>query len=267
MTDHALAALFVLTVWWLSTGAILWVDGLPRWTFRFSLGVASLVAVGALYGLLSTSRIASTSAAYLAFTCALAVWGWHELAFLLGVITGPRKEPCPPGARGWRRFFYATAAILHHEVALALTLLAVVALTWRAPNQVGTLTFLVLWVMRLSAKVNVFLGVRNLATEFIPEHLRYLLSYFRRARLNPLMPVSLIAASAVVVRLVAEATSGDATAFVLVGRTLLATILGLAVIEHLFLALPVPDALLWRWALRAAPPLPQPEPHLRGDAP
>jgi putative photosynthetic complex assembly protein 2 len=267
MTDHALAALFVLVVWWFSTGAILWVDGLPRWTFRFSLAGATVLALGALYGLLATSRTPTTGAAYLAFTCALGVWGWHELAFLLGVVTGPRKEPCPPDARGWRRFVYATAAIIHHEVALAATLLLIAALTWGEPNQVGTLTFLVLWVMRLSAKVNVFLGVRNLATEFIPEHLRYLLSYFRRAKLNPLMPFSLVVGTAVVVRFVAEATDGEATAFVLVGKTLLATILGLAVIEHLFLALPVPDALLWRWALRTPAPLPQPQPHLRGDVP
>jgi putative photosynthetic complex assembly protein 2 len=267
MTDHALAALFVLAIWWFSTGAILWVDGLPRWTFRFSLAAASVLALGALCGLVATSKLETTGAAYLAFTCALVVWGWHELAFLLGVVTGPRKEPCPPDARGWKRFVFATAAILHHEVALAVTLLVIAGLTWGAPNQVGTLTFLVLWVMRLSAKVNVFLGVRNLATEFIPEHLRYLLSYFRRAKLNPLMPVSLIAASAVLVRLIADATAGEATTFVLVGRTLLATILGLAVVEHLFLALPVPDALLWRWALRTPAPVQQPQPHLRGDVP
>ena len=42
-----------------------------------------------------------------------------------------------------------------------------VALTWGGANQVGTWTFLVLWVMRLSAKLNVFLGVPNL-TERVP---------------------------------------------------------------------------------------------------
>jgi putative photosynthetic complex assembly protein 2 len=250
MTDYVLAALFVLVAWWFSTGAILLIDGLPRSTFRFSLVGMSLLALGGLYGLYWSSRFPSKFAAYQAFTYGLVVWAWHELTFLLGIITGPRKEPCPPDARGWPRFFYATAAIIHHEVALALTLLAVVALTWGAPNQVGTWTFLVLWVMRLSAKFNVFLGVRNLATDFIPEHLRYLLSYFRKARLNPLMPVSLVVASLVVVHLISQARSADATVFVLVGRTLVATILGMAVVEHLFLTLPVPDALLWRWAMR-----------------
>lgn len=250
MSTPVWAALFVLLSWWASTGVILMMDGLPRSTFRFSVTIASVLGLLALYGLFWSSRLPSGPAAYLAFGCALMVWGWHELTFLLGLLTGPRKEPCPPNARGWQRFGYGTAALIHHEVALAVTLLLIIALTYGEPNQVGTGTFLVLWAMRLSAKLNVFLGVRNLTTEFIPEHLRYLLSYFRKARLNPLMPVSLLVASAVVVRLVGDVVAADATAFMRVGRTLVATILALAVLEHLFLALPLPDAMLWRWALR-----------------
>jgi putative photosynthetic complex assembly protein 2 len=256
---HVLAALFVLGVWWLSTGAILWIDGLPRTTFRFSLAAATGLALAGLVGLRATSQVPTAGGAYLAFGCALLVWSWHELSFLLGVLTGPRKEPCPEGARGLRRFVYATAAVLHHEIALALTLVAVALLTWGAPNQVGASTFLVLWVMRLSAKLNLFLGVRNLTTEFIPEHLRYLLSYFRKKRLNPLMPVSLLAGGAAVVRLFSASAALEASAFAAVGGTLVATILALAVVEHLFLLLPLPDVLLWRWALRPAP-LPPPGP-------
>ncbi len=250
MSEHARAALFVVLAWWASTGVVLWVDGLPRSTFRFSLGAATALALGGLFGLWWSSGLDTGGAAYLAFTSALVLWGWHELTFLLGIVTGPRKTACPPGARGWARFRYATAAVLHHELALALTLAAVLALTWGAPNQVGARTFLVLWVMRLSAKLNVFLGVRNLTERFLPEHLRYLLSYFRRAAWNPLMPVSLLAAGGVLVWLVAQPVPADAPALAAVGKTLVATLLGLAVLEHLFLALPVPDAMLWSWALR-----------------
>jgi putative photosynthetic complex assembly protein 2 len=258
MNDHLAAVLFVMVAWWSSTGLILLMDGLPRSTFRFSLTAASLLALGGLYGLYASSRLDSRAAAYWAFLFSLVVWAWHELTFLLGIVTGPRKESCPPEARGWQRFRYATAAVIHHELALAVTLGAVVALTWGAPNQVGTWTFVVLWAMRLSAKFNVYLGVRNLTTEFIPEHLRYLLSYFRKARLNPLMPVSLVVGSAIVVRLVAGSVAEDATAFIQVGHTIVATILGLAVLEHLFLTLPIPDQLLWRWAMRNRPPNPTP---------
>jgi putative photosynthetic complex assembly protein 2 len=194
------------------------------------------------------------------FASALAVWGWHELTFLLGMVTGPRKTDCPPEARGWTRFACATLVVIHHEVALAATVLALAALTWGAPNQVGTQTFLVLWVMRLSAKLNVFLGVRNLTEQFVPEHLRYLRTYFRRARMNPLMPLSILAASFVVYRLAAAACSPDALAFEAVGHALVATILALAVLEHAFLALPLPDAVLWRWAIQTKRSLPQPAP-------
>ena len=129
-----------------------------------------------------------------------------------------------------------------------VTMLAVAAITFSAPNQVGTLTFLVLWTMRLSAKLNLFLGVRNLATEFIPAHLRYLLSYFPKARLNPLMPLSILGGSAVAIRLFF--TARESTAAPALEQTLVGTLLALAVLEHLFLALPLPDAMLWRWALR-----------------
>jgi putative photosynthetic complex assembly protein 2 len=249
MNDRAIAALFVLAIWWLSTGVVLKMVWLGRGAARFSVAGSTVLALGGLYGLYWTGAVESTGAAYLAFVCALAVWGWHELTFLLGLVTGPRKLPCPTDARGWQRFGHATSVVIHHEVAIALTLLFIVALTWGEPNQVGTETFLVLWAMRLSAKFNVFLGVRNLTEQFVPGHLRYMLTYFRRARMNPLMPMSLLVGSAVALRL--AFVPDEASHFVVVGRTLVAAILALAVVEHVFLALPLPDAMLWRWAIRA----------------
>jgi putative photosynthetic complex assembly protein 2 len=249
MNERALAVVFVLAIWWLSTGVVLRMVWLGRATFRYSVGLMSGLALVGLYGIVWSSHVTSPAAAYTAFGGALAVWGWHELLFLLGLVTGPRRLACPSDATGWRRFVYATAVVIHHELALAVTMLLLVALTWGAPNQVGASTFCVLWIMRLSAKLNVFLGVRNLTEQFVPEHLGYMLSYFRRARMNPLMPVSLVLACAMVVRLAGDSFEGP-TAFDLVGRTLVATLLFLAVVEHVFLALPLPDALLWRWATR-----------------
>ena len=92
--------LFALVLWFVSTGAIIWLDARPRWTFRWSLGVAGIVAVAAVYGLVRSSSDTSMLGAYCAFTCALGVWGWHEMAFLMGLITGPRRVPCPAGATG-----------------------------------------------------------------------------------------------------------------------------------------------------------------------
>ena len=250
MSSHTLAALFVLAVWWLSTAAVLRLVWMGRSRVRF--GAMSLIAVAGLVVTWKSAQLATVASAYAAFAAALVVWAWHELAFLLGMVTGSRKSACPPGATGWRRFVLATNVVLHHEVALAVTMLGMAALTWGQPNQVGTSAFLVLWIMRLSAKLNLFLGVRNFTETFVPQHLRYMLSYFRRARLNPLMPVSLVVGTAVAVRLGQDALAANITPFVVAGRSLVAALLGLAVVEHVFLALPLPDAILWSWAVRKA---------------
>ena len=87
--------------------------------------------------------------------------------------------------------------MLHHELALLLLGALLVALTWHAPNHGALVTFTILWVMRQSAKLNVFLGVRNLNESFLPVHLEYLQSYFRRRAMNLLFPFSVIAGTAV----------------------------------------------------------------------
>lgn len=254
MLEHAPAALFVLMSWFFGTAGVLFLDSRPPRTFRWTLIAGGVVAILALLGLGRLAEHTSTEAAYLSFGCAMLVWGWHEMAFLMGLVTGPRRAPCPVGVRGWRRFRYAAATVMHHELALALTLALVLALTFGAPNTVGLQTFLVLWVMRLSAKLNVFLGVRNLAVEFLPEHLRYLETYFARARMNPLMPLSIAGAAAALWLLVDRVATPGAGAFSMVSTTLVASLLALGLLEHVFLAFPVPDAALWRWALRSRRP-------------
>ena len=250
MTDFAPAAFFALFTWWFSTGVLLYIDHLPRRTFKVSFAIATGLALLALWGLVASSQSTSNVAAYIAFVCAVVIWAWHELTFLMGFVTGPRKSPCPPDASEWHRLRLAVEIVIHHELALAATVVLMKGLTWEAPNEVGTTTFLVLWVMRLSAKFNLFLGVHNLTTEFIPDHLSYMLTYFRQARLNPLMPISVAAGTAGVVWLTGHALALPTEPFIATATGLLATTLALAVLEHLFLVLPVPDAWLWRWAQR-----------------
>lgn len=250
MESPLLAAAFAVFIWWFSTGLVLLLDNLPRTTFRWSLLLSSLLGAAALLGLAHTAGQSSLAGAYCAFTCALLVWGWHELSFLTGWITGPRRSPLPAGATGWPRFRAAVAAILWHELAIIAVGALVVAITWGQPNQVGTWTFLMLWVMRVSAKLNLFFGVRNLSEEFLPPHLAYMGSYFRRRPFNMLLPWSVLAGSAGVVLLMQAALAPGAPAHVLVGYTLVATLLVLAVLEHLLLVLPLQGTALWRWALR-----------------
>lgn len=259
LLEHGLPVLYALVLWWSSTGAILYLDGLPRRTFRWSLLGATGLLLVAFYGLAASSGSTTPFAAYLAFTCGVLVWGWHEISFLMGFVTGPRTEPCPQGCRGWRHFGHAIQTLLYHELGILASAAAVVALTWGAPNQVGTWTFMVLWWMRLSTKLNVFLGVPNLAEEFLPEHLQYLRHFFAKKPMNLLFPVSITASTVVTALVVQRAVAPDAGPFEAVGGTFLATLLGLAVLEHWFLVLPLPSAALWRWGLRSrrsSPPEP-----------
>lgn len=258
MTHYGLPLLFAVFIWWFSTGLVILLDNLPRTTFRWSLLLSSLVGVAALAGLSHTATQTTVTGAYCAFTCALLLWGWHELSFLTGWITGPRRGAATPRVRGTRRLVEAVAAILWHELAIAASAAVVVALTWRAPNQVGTWTFLVLWLMRVSAKLNVFLGVRNLSVELLPAHLGYLASYFRRRPMNLLFPYSVAAGTAAAVIALREAALAVPGSAASIGALLVGALIVLAVIEHWLLVLPVQATALWRWAMRR---------HLDADAP
>ncbi len=251
MSQYLLPALFTLFVWWFCTGAILWLGRLPRWTFGPTM-IGATVGLGfALVGLHISASHATVASAYCAFTCAVLVWGWQEIAFLLGYVTGARRSACPPDSHGWRRAWHATETILHHEFALVLLALLVLAASWEQPNQTGWWTYLVLWTMRLSAKLNLFLGVRNLSENFLPAHLAYLQSYFTRRACNWLMPVSLVGATAVAVPLWTAVAVQPADGFAATSLCLIAGLLTLAVIEHLFMVAPIPTSWLWKWGMRA----------------
>lgn len=250
MTDLVLPILFTVFAWWFSTGAILYLDGLDPRTFRTSFCCASLFALLALWGLASTSNDPSSVGTYLAFAFGLIVWGWQEMAFLMGFVTGPRRVASTPGATGLRRFTDALMVILHHELAIIAGAILIAAVTWGGENLIGLWTYLLLWVMRLSAKLNLFLGVPNFAEEFLPEHLVYLETYFRRSPMNLLFPISVTFGTVGTWLLFHAATADGVSSATAAGYAFLATMLALAVLEHWFLVLPIPSVLLWAWSLR-----------------
>ncbi len=248
-TGHLVPMAATLLLWFASTALIVWLDSRPRHTFRFSLALGGLVALGGIAAIAMTAADDGAAAAYVSFTGALAVWGWHEMSFLMGVVTGPRRLPCPPAAGGWTRFRLATATVIHHELALAGTAILLLAMSWGEPNQTGAATFTLLFALRLSTKLNIFIGVPSFGHELLPAHLRYLKSYFGARPSNPLMAVSLAASIAVAGWLAADALTADGGAAV--SASLLFALAALGVLEHLFLLLPVRDAALWRWAVPA----------------
>lgn len=254
MWDHALPALYAAFVWWFSTGVILLLVGRPRRTYRWSMAVATVLLFAALAGITLAGGMTDASGAYLGFTCAILVWGWLEMAFLMGFVTGRRPRPQQGGRQGavggWRHFFDAVAAIIDHELSIIAGAAVVIGLTWAAPNQIATWTFLALWGMRQSAKLNLFFGVRNLNDELLPPHLRHLRAFLRRRPMNPLFPLSIIVGTAVCALVAAGAVAPTAGELEMIGLTLVGALLALGVFEHWMMILPLPVNALWRWSLR-----------------
>ncbi|MBJ7419186.1 MAG: DUF3623 domain-containing protein, partial [Rhodoferax sp.] len=245
MNDVSVALGFAIFIWWFSTGIVILLNRMSRSAVVLSLALSSLLGVASLVGLAHTAQQTGVAGAYCAFTCALLAWGWNELSFLTGWITGPRTTALPQGAIGWQRFVQSLRAVLWHELAILLVGCAIVAITWDAPNQVGTGTYLVLWIMRTSAKLNLFFGVRNLSEEFLPTHLAYLESFFRRRRFNAFFPFAMALAGVCLWWLVAYASSPFASQAQAVGAVLVGTLLALAILEHLMLVLPLDTTALW----------------------
>jgi len=151
------------------------------------------------------------------------------------------------GARGWQRFAESTSAVLWHELALLANLALLWWLQGSHPNHVAICTFALLWCMRLSAKLNLFFGVMQNGAQYLPQHLKYLATYFRHRRLTAWYVLSVSSASVLWLWLIWQAREGVVA--VTTGWVLLATLLGLAIVEHLMMLLPWPLEKIWGWAL------------------
>jgi len=247
MSSYALAIGYALFLWWFSTGVILYLNGRPQHTYRSSLLVATALMV-ALVGLIYLVRDRNDIlGAYLGFTAGVLVWGWLEMVYFMGAVTGPHKQACPQGCSGWRRFRLALGTSIYHELLLLLIAGVLTGATWDAANQLGTWTFVILWMMRWSAKLNLFLGVPNLNEDWLPEHVRFITTYLRKRPMNLLFPISVSIATVVMSLLVEAALDLPPTGFSGVALILAATLLALAILEHWFLVLPLADGALWRW--------------------
>ena len=254
MDSPWIAALMALFLWWFATGSILVVvrlcehrgPGAGRRAVVLALPVLGLGIWGYEAGL----NLTGVGAAYGAFLSALVIWGWIELSFLTGAITGPNTRPCPPQTAGLDRFMRAWGTVAYHEMLLTGVLSAVWIYGHDAANTVGLWSFTVLYAARITAKLNLYIGVPRINTEFIPRALSHLGSHLRIASAGWFLAVSITLLSLAVAcwleRVYSAATPGE-----IVGFALLSAITALALLEHWLMVLPLPDAKLWRWMLPA----------------
>ena len=252
MVEYVLPVLYALFLWWFSTGAILYLDGLRQDSFKWSMLGATVLLAGAFFLLQRTANDTSIWGAYAAFTAGLVMWGWQQISFYMGYVTGPRKTMCTPGCSGWRHFGHALQTSLYHEASILISGGLCMWLTWGTPNQIGLWTFLILWWMHESARLNVFFGVRNVNEDFLPEHMAFLKSFLKQRPMNLLFPVSVTVSTVLTMWTVQQAIAA-LTPFQAAGYSFLAALLALAVLEHWFLVLPLPSEQLWQWALKKQP--------------
>ena len=248
------AAVIALFVWWFSTGLILWRVRVADNGGAHQHGLSVVLGLPLLFGGLFAFNAALTDTTplgtYLGFFAAVAIWGWIELAFLSGIITGPNRRPCPANAAPAARFWRAVGTIAWHEALLVATLITMGLASQNAANPFAFLIFGLLFGARVLAKLNLFFGVPRINIQFLPRPLTHLASHFRLSRITPFFPLSVslltIASALFLERTINAPTPGSA-----VGFALLTCLALLAVLEHWFMVLPLPDEKLWRWMMPA----------------
>jgi putative photosynthetic complex assembly protein 2 len=248
-----LAVVVALFLWWFLTGIILflvnWADNQNAGIYRKIVLSTSPIFVLGLLGFVTLSNELSLLGVYGSFISALAIWGWFELAFLSGILTGPNTLICPAEVRGWMRFRLALASVAYSEIILLVSLVILMWMTADAVNKFGFLTFFVLYVARFSAKINLFLGVPRINVEFLPNPVKHLASHFRRCDINWFFPISITSLSILVAIWFEKSIAQPPLSISSIGFSLLATLTLLALLEHWFMVLPLPDAKLWRWMI------------------
>ncbi|MET0709361.1 MAG: putative photosynthetic complex assembly protein PuhE [Tardiphaga sp.] len=254
MAPYLIPPLFAAFVWWFSTGAVLLLVGRADRFGALKVAGAAMLLLAGLYFVAVSAGDASTGGAYVAFTGTILLWAAQEIAFLAGWVTGPRAQRCPDDARGLRRLGLALRAILYHETALLACGAAIWALTSDAVNAVALWTFAALWVLRQSAKINLFLGVPVTNDELMPQPVQFLKTFFAKRPVSAFFPLSVTLATAVLVIMIQRLVEVAATPFEIAGLTLVSTLFALGVIEHWFMLLPLPALTLWGWGMPTVSP-------------
>jgi putative photosynthetic complex assembly protein 2 len=252
-----IAALAALFLWWSATGVLLW---RVHWADRrgeahhiWSVLLSLPLLFGGVLATHATLDDASPQGVWVAFVAALAIWGWVELAFLSGIITGPNTSVCPDGISGWPRFRAAFLTVAWHEIVLLSLLVTLLALSLDKANSFAFWTFLLLFGARISAKLNLFLGAPYINFDFLPRPLSHLSGYFRQGPVSAFFPLSVtllaFTVGCFIERLWRARQMQDDGA--IIGFTMLTILAALALLEHWFMVWRVRDDKLWRWMITA----------------
>ena len=236
-------------LWWFMTGLALMSVHQSRQTQRIIFALVTVATGGALFLVESNAASATTLSTITGFAMGLGIWGWLELSYLMGYITGPVKAPASIGVSRSqvRRFQQALGTTIYHELLVVTVVGWVCVLGAGLPNPTIQNTLAVLWLMRWSTKLNLFFGVRHFNSEWLPAHMRYITSFLGPDKNNWFTVVSTLLAAYCTYLLF---FFGQAVTEPAMGLSLflIAWLAALAVLEHCFLMIPMGETALWRWA-------------------
>jgi len=116
------------------------------------------------------------------------------------------------------------------------------------PNHTAMCTFALLWLMRLSSKLNLFFGVPQVGEQYLPSHLVYMGSYFCKKAVGGFFFLTMSISLSAWLYLIWQAHEGLVT--ITSHWVLLASLLGLAIVEHVLMMVPLSLEKVWGWALK-----------------
>lgn len=236
--NSAFQAFFlVVGFWWLATGLLLGLPHDPRGLQAVSV-VASLLGGSGLALAILLRQDTSPHAAWNGFLAGATLWGWTQAALYGGWLVGPGAPTT--GLPHGDRLALAVEAIRStagSEVASLGVLILTAIIGVGAANRMPFWTVLLFWSAHQAARLNVFFGVANSASDLLPPHLAFLKQFFGPANNSPLLPVTVVIWVAVTVILVRRAWRAP-DLYVRHSGLTLGVLSGLAALEHVLLGIP-----------------------------
>jgi putative photosynthetic complex assembly protein 2 len=228
------ALLFIGTFWWLATGLVVAIQRDDA-TRLLALVVATALAGAGAWLIRSRRHDATPAGARASLFGGALLWAWISTAFYGGWIVGPGQAAGGSAAAGTAPSLVLALEVIHatswnEAVSIAAMLLAW-ALCRGAPNRLGLHVLVVFWAMHQLARLNIFVGVVNPATRFLPERLFWLTDYFGPARNTAFLAFSVLLLTGLAVLLLQRARSSDRP-FRRHGAAMLGILVALGALEH-----------------------------------
>ncbi|WP_439896274.1 putative photosynthetic complex assembly protein PuhE [Chloroherpeton thalassium] len=236
------AGLYSLAIWWISTAVIIYFNFQPVVRLAFFLTSLTLAIISA-FMTVKYRDDESIMGTYITFTGALFVWGFVEVSFYTGYIVGPPVRPLFTIGPSWEAFHKAVHRSIYHEMLIMTLGLTALWLFRKAKNKFGLYTFFILWFAHQSCKLNVFFGVSNTGSEFIPDTVSDMAQFMTVTSMNWLFPFSISLNTIVAYKFIRHVKDLAKPAWQRIGYILVGMMALLALVEHWLLVLPLNESL------------------------